>query len=247
MNPELGKLLVQLEYYSNLPKGKIPNLTHRTYDDPDSYVDKFKRTFITYNENREKTIKDIGLLTENTFTAIHKERRTQYYHVILNYLEGFRTGVENIPYGYPNDPDVRAKIKVILTNIDLQLEANGRRTPNQIIKMEHLTNKNNRAIDIINSDRSPSFCNENNLLQPHSYPGVIYNPSSDNIRYRYNSINSFKTVDNKNIDNNNTNNNNTNNNNTNNKNDQTDNNDNTNLKDTHTKNKYKNLKSDHTE
>ena len=117
---DLQELLIKLEFISLIQEGTKLNTNNMSFVSADSWIGAFKRAY--YQENRETTIQYINNVINSTISAINCYNESDYLRNIINSLNGAKIGIEKFQSTYRDDPKLRSKLNVCLSNIGIQLE-----------------------------------------------------------------------------------------------------------------------------
>lgn len=117
----LQTLLAKHYFLAQITRGYKPCMTNMTLIDASSWWGSFCRTW--YGESRKTVISDIEKIVSETIDSIstHKHRE-EFLRLIINALARTRVGLESMTTTYRSDPDMIGRLRVQLTNIDLQLD-----------------------------------------------------------------------------------------------------------------------------
>lgn len=122
--PEILKdILHKLEILSEIKEGQKLNLSTMTYSDSGTFWSSFERWI--YGESRSNLIFNLEKIVNQAISYIEDFKNDDDFALLLiKALYRARFGVENLSKTYSSDPNTLAKIRVILTNIDVQLKEN---------------------------------------------------------------------------------------------------------------------------
>lgn len=113
-------LLSDLNFLSQIKRDTKPCCGDHVLVDSDSWYGAFYRFY--KGENRENSISKIEQIVTQTIDAIESHKDTEHIRIIINYFSEAREGIQSLLSVYNNDPKIKAKIKVILDRIDIQLD-----------------------------------------------------------------------------------------------------------------------------
>lgn len=116
----LKELLKNLEFLAMIEKGKKPCLGDMTFVDATSWTGAFKRS--RGSESKKNLLSFIDGIIEQTFTAIVDNRNREYITLLVAALSKAKIGISNTQTTYKDHPSFIAQIRVLLTNIELQLK-----------------------------------------------------------------------------------------------------------------------------
>ena len=111
-------LLSDLDFLSQIKRNTKP-CSDRVLVDATSWTGAFYRFF--KGENRSNVISKIEQIINQTVDAIETHKNTDHIKIIVNYLSNAKDGISSLITTYKDDPDVKARVNVILDIIDLQL------------------------------------------------------------------------------------------------------------------------------
>lgn len=119
----LRSLLSKHYFLAQITSGYKPCMSNMKLVDSKSWMSKPRRYW--YGETRKTVISDIENIISQTIDAITIYRKKlSFLKLIINALASTRVGIESMTITYRKDPAMIGKIKVQLTNIDLQLKEN---------------------------------------------------------------------------------------------------------------------------
>ena len=113
-------LLSELNFLSQIKRNTKPCCTDHVLVDSTSWSGAFYRFY--KGENRNNSISKIEQIVSQTIDAIETHKNTDHIKIIINYFSDAREGVNSLLTVYSDDPDIKARIKVQLDIIDLQLD-----------------------------------------------------------------------------------------------------------------------------
>lgn len=114
----LNELLVKLTIISMISENFKINCRSLNFVHVDSWIGSLKR-YIS-GENRTELIEFLNQLIYRTIKAIndYKDFRT----IIVNHLYASKKGIINLEKTYRDDPNIVANLRVLISNINIQLE-----------------------------------------------------------------------------------------------------------------------------
>lgn len=118
MPVHLKALLKHLEFLAMIEEGKKPCLANMKFVDAKSWIGAWQRTGV---ESKKELLTHIDSVVEQTFIAIQDERNKEYIPNLIKTLSRARVGIVNTTVTYKDYPSFISEIRVILTNIDMQL------------------------------------------------------------------------------------------------------------------------------
>lgn len=116
----LRSLLAKHYFLAQITSGQKPCMSNMTLIDASSWTGALYRFW--YGESRKTGMADIENIISQTIDAIttHKHKPA-FLRLIINALASTRVGLESMTTTYRNDPAMIGRLRVQLTNIDLQL------------------------------------------------------------------------------------------------------------------------------
>lgn len=115
----LQDLLSELDFLGQITRGQKPCMIDMTIVDSSSWTGAFKRYY--NGESRDMVVKEISHIIEKAINTIMSHTDTDFMVLIINRMAQARIGIETLTITYRDDPKVKSKINVILSNIDIQL------------------------------------------------------------------------------------------------------------------------------
>lgn len=116
----LRELLSKLEFLSMTQKNQKPCIYDSSFVDADSWYGSFKR-FLN-GESNITLLVFIDQTIDQTIDCLKDYRDTKFHKILLDALSGAREGIKIlINTSYKDNPKALSKLKVCITNIDLQL------------------------------------------------------------------------------------------------------------------------------
>lgn len=112
-------LLSELNFLSQIKKNTKPCCGDHVLVDSDSWYGAFYR--FRKGENRNNSMSKIEQIVNQTIDAIEIHKNTEHIKIIINYFSEAREGINSLLTVYSDDPDIKARVKVILDIIDIQL------------------------------------------------------------------------------------------------------------------------------
>jgi hypothetical protein len=112
-------LLSELDFLGQIKRNTKPCISGRVLVESDSFTGALYR--FLKGENRNNIIAKVEQVFSQTVDAIEANKNTEHIKIIINYSAKARDGVSSLMDTYSNDPDFKAKLKVQIDNIDLQL------------------------------------------------------------------------------------------------------------------------------
>lgn len=117
----LQTLLAKHYFLAQIQRGYKPCITNMTLIDASSWSGAIYRAW--FGESRKTAISDIEKIISETIDSISIHiHNNAFLRLIINALASTRVGLETMTTTYRSDPDMIGRLKVQLTNIDLQLE-----------------------------------------------------------------------------------------------------------------------------
>ena len=113
-------LLSDLDFLSQIKRNTKPCYSERVLVDSSSWSGALYR-FIK-GENRINVVSKIEQIINQTVDAIEAHKNSDHIKIIINYLSDSREGINSLLFVYQNDPDIKARVKVQIDIIDLQLD-----------------------------------------------------------------------------------------------------------------------------
>jgi hypothetical protein len=113
-------LLSDLNFLSQIKRDTKPCCGDHILVDSASWYGAFYRFY--KGENRENSISKIEQIVTQTIDAIESNKDSDHIKIIINYFSDAREGINALLSVYSHDPKIKAKIKVILDRIDIQLD-----------------------------------------------------------------------------------------------------------------------------
>lgn len=122
--PEILKdILHKLEILSEIREGQKLNLSTMTYSEGGTLWSSVERWI--YGESRSNLIFNLEKIVNQAISYIEDFKNDDDFALLLiKALYRARFGIDNLSKTYCGDPNTLAKIRVILTNIDVQLREN---------------------------------------------------------------------------------------------------------------------------
>lgn len=115
----LDDLLVKLSFLSKIEEGHKVNIVSKSFSQ-NTWVDSLTR--MIHGESRDLTFKEVTSIFNDAFIAIAEYQNTNYLTKVVNYVYNARSGVHNLLTTYRDDPDISAKLEVLIDKINMQLE-----------------------------------------------------------------------------------------------------------------------------
>ena len=112
-------LLSDLNFLSQIKRDTKPCCGDHVLVDSDSWYGAIYRFY--KGENRENSISKIEQIVTQTIDSIEEHKDSEHIKIIINYFSDAREGIQALLTVYSSDPKIKAKIKVILDRIDIQL------------------------------------------------------------------------------------------------------------------------------
>ena len=112
-------LLSDLNFLSQIKRDTKPCCSDHVLVESDSWYGALYRFY--KGENRENSISKIEQIVTQTIDSIESHKDSEHIKIIINYFSEAREGIQSLLTVYSNDPKIKAKIKVILDRIDIQL------------------------------------------------------------------------------------------------------------------------------
>lgn len=163
----LQSLLAKLNFLSQITRGHKPCMSDMTLVEATSWTGSFHRMWT--GESRKTVIAEIEKIISETIEAIGIHSDTEFLQLIVNSLSETRIGIETLKITYRGDPEMLSRIKVQLTNIDLQLDVfrdlikgykrRGKSDERKSEERDSQEFKGDRNNDNSNEDRSTSSAN----------------------------------------------------------------------------------------
>jgi hypothetical protein len=122
MPVDLQALLTKLHFISQIERGKKPCMSDMSFVKTDSYL---VGPIIRWwkGESRKTLVPDIEKIVDEAIIKLTTYKDNEkYVSLIINLLASDRVSIESLITTYREDPKMISNIKVILTNIDLQLD-----------------------------------------------------------------------------------------------------------------------------
>ncbi len=116
---DLQDLLAKLEFLAQIGEDSKVNINTKTMVKSSSWIGSIKRMLTS--EKREGTYRFITSTITETIDAINRYSNTIYLEIIIDYLRRAKIGIECLTITYENDPDMVSKLRVCITNVNLQL------------------------------------------------------------------------------------------------------------------------------
>lgn len=113
-------LLSDLNFLSQIKRDTKPCCGDHVLVEADSWYGAMYRFY--KGENRENSVSKIEQVVTQTIDAIEEHKDTEHIKIIINYFSEAREGIHALLTVYSKDPKIKAKIKVILDRIDIQLD-----------------------------------------------------------------------------------------------------------------------------
>jgi len=121
IDSNLRELLTELKYVGELRVGQKPNYNSMTISNNGSIIDYIFRRF--NRETCDSTAEYISNLCDRTEAVLHDYRNdTVLQNIILQHLEIFWNGLNNLLKTYSNIARIKARYEVLLQNINLIFE-----------------------------------------------------------------------------------------------------------------------------
>lgn len=116
----LRELLKKLEFLGMIEIGKKPCMNDMTFVDSRSWMGAFYRN--RSGENRKGTMLQVEQTIDQAIVSLKEYSGTEFNYIIIKSLKKARIGIQNLAETYATSPGVVAQIRVIISNIDLQLK-----------------------------------------------------------------------------------------------------------------------------
>ena len=116
----LQSLLVELDFLSQIQRGKKPLLDFMVLVENDEWLKRFQKWW--HGENKDTIMSKIENIVNRTVDAIVDHKNTAYIGILVNKLSDAKEGIASLLVTYGSFPKTIARINVQLQNIDLQLE-----------------------------------------------------------------------------------------------------------------------------
>ena len=120
--PNLQELLHKLEFISMIPVNNKPCIKTMSFVEKGSWWGAFQRTLA--REDKKSLMEYINQVINDSMKAINEFKDTEFLADIVNSLSNCKTGLTNLRTTYQDYPDTSAQLRVIMKNIDIQLEKN---------------------------------------------------------------------------------------------------------------------------
>jgi len=120
--PPLRDLLAKLEFFAMIERGNKVCLHDMTFVDSTSWTGAYKRS--VNGEGRKSLIAHINSVIDSTVDAIQEYGKTEFLSLIINGLYRAKNGIINLISTYTDSPDMVVQLRIILANIQLQLDKN---------------------------------------------------------------------------------------------------------------------------
>lgn len=118
----LKDILQKLEILSEIREGQKLNIADMTYCEANSWWSSITRRYM--GESRENLIFHLENIINQAIASIEEFKNSEFASILVKSLYKSKTGVENLAKTYKEDPNTFSKIKIILTNIEIQLTKN---------------------------------------------------------------------------------------------------------------------------
>ena len=141
--PDCKELLTNLYIVSCLQKGDKLNTGDMSLCLSGSWVGSIYR--MIYGEDRNTTLRCINDLVKETLQLVKRYEDSPFLKNIINSLSEARMGINSLIGTYRDDIELVGRLKVILTDVDLQLE-----------KYRHLLNGREELDQTNNNDSPPN-------------------------------------------------------------------------------------------
>ena len=120
----LKSLLQKLNFLAQITPGVKPNISDMSVVDSGSWFGAIIR--FSKGENRKALVAEIEKISEevvDTLNSLATHKSEVFVKLIVNGIAEARLGICNLKSTYKDDPATTTRIDVILSNIDIQLEA----------------------------------------------------------------------------------------------------------------------------
>lgn len=128
MTSGLRDLLAKMEFLGMVRAGQKLNMSNMSFVESDSWTGSLMRRL--FGENRRNTLIEIDQILDQAILAINDRNNNDFLSLIITAMNRSREGISTLAITYCDHPQVVAKIKICLANIDIQLKKN-----------QHLINK----------------------------------------------------------------------------------------------------------
>jgi hypothetical protein len=118
----LREILTKLEYLSMIQQGTKPCINNLTFVHSSSWMGSIRRLFA--GESAKHTLMMIDNAIEETIRALEEYKQTDFVGLIVNSLDRAKVGINKLGETYADRPEILARLRVLTTNIDLQLSKN---------------------------------------------------------------------------------------------------------------------------
>ncbi len=117
----LQTLLTELDFISQIKRGNKPIMGEMVLVDNNEWVKRAQKWWA--GETKDTIMSKIDHIISKTVDAIIAHKETPYIGLIVNKLSDAREGISSLEVTYENFPKIKAKVRVLLQNIDFQLES----------------------------------------------------------------------------------------------------------------------------
>lgn len=121
--PTLQNLYADLDFLSQIKRGLKPCCSTKVLSEQ-NWSGTLYRTwkYWTIGECKEKVVENIEQIIRTAVEAITNQRYAEHLKLTINYLDKARPGIDSLTHTYGNHPSIKARINVVLQDIDIQLK-----------------------------------------------------------------------------------------------------------------------------
>ncbi len=119
----LRDLLSKLQFLGMIKKEKKPCMGDMTFVDAKSLWGAIIRAY--KGEGSTGLLVHLNQIIEQTVEAIEEYKDTPFFPIIIDTLTNAKMGISNLAITYGEQPGVVSEIRVVLSNIKLQLDKHG--------------------------------------------------------------------------------------------------------------------------
>lgn len=153
---DLRELLHQLYFLGMLETGQKPNFRSMTFAKATSWLDAIFRMW--ESEGKEGVVLRIEKITDSTIEAISRHKEMGFIDILMEALreaytgaktedEIEHTGIKGLAETYKSYPDIRARLRVCTSNIELQLKHHDEAKKKKAVEAKKLDDSKRKSGD----------------------------------------------------------------------------------------------------